>query len=434
MDHGYFQDMLSAYHDRSLTPEEMRMVEEHVAACAECRTQLEMLAKLARLIDEKADLAESDYWETAAQKIEQRLGFKEEPKVTDIRRSWTGLGWKLAAAAASVAALTFIALHEGDILDSADKRMQESPTASAPVTPEMAVTHRTDSSDQRVYEQDTPKPEDKEVRTEFSEPKKPARAVAGQGAIKENLVLTKETGADRRGKLDPSPSLDAEIESRSEPAPAPVVTVDELLEQVEGTVTNSSGEVFVHGGRAGEVDHVVDGIPGETRKPGDTVVSQATAGEKMEEERDLGQAISVTGQRDIIEKFEVSNQTVVTRESLETTGVTRSLDHWRLVRDSLQPHISTQPRKKQRSVEKSTWHTAQPAEAPPSPAPPDSTSTQPTHLERYLEACYHIALQTEDYSEFEAAVDILNEYAEGLNSKPRKLARRYLELLEDRSE
>ena len=170
MDHGYFQDKLSAYHDRSLTPEEMRMVEEHVAACAACRERLEMLAKLDRLIDEKADLAESDYWETAAQKIEQRLGFKEESKVIDVRRNWTGLGWKLAAAAASVAALTFIALHEGDILDSTEKRMQDSPTVSAPVTRDMAVTHKTDSSDQRVYEQDALMSEDKEVRTALVEP------------------------------------------------------------------------------------------------------------------------------------------------------------------------------------------------------------------------------------------------------------------------
>ncbi|MCK4372346.1 MAG: zf-HC2 domain-containing protein, partial [candidate division Zixibacteria bacterium] len=332
MDHGYFQDRLSAYHDRSLTPEEMRMVEEHVAACAECRKQLEMLAKLDRLIDEKADLAESDYWETAAQKTEQRLGFKKESKITIIRRSWTGLGWKLAAAAASVAALTFIALHEGDILDSTDKRMQESPTVSAPVMPDMAVTHRADSSDQLSYHQDTPMPEDKEVRTELSEPDKPERAAAGQGAMKDDLVSKKGTAAkDKREKVYPSPSLDAEIEPGSEPAPASVETVDELLEQVEGTVTNSFGEVFVRGGRAGQVDYIVDSIPSETRRPGDTGLSLTAAGEAMEETRDLGQAISVTGQQDIIEKYKVSNQTVGTHESFETTDDARSLDHWRMV-------------------------------------------------------------------------------------------------------
>ena len=408
------------------------MVEEHVAACAECRKQLEMLAKLDRLIDEKADLAESDYWETAAQKTEQRLGFKKESKITIIRRSWTGLGWKLAAAAASVAALTFIALHEGDILDSTDKRMQESPTVSAPVMPDMAVTHRADSSDQLSYHQDTPMPEDKEVRTELSEPDKPERAAAGQGAMKDDLVSKKGTAAkDKREKVYPSPSLDAEIEPGSEPAPASVETVDELLEQVEGTVTNSFGEVFVRGGRAGQVDYIVDSIPSETRRPGDTGLSLTAAGEAMEETRDLGQAISVTGQQDIIEKYKVSNQTVGTHESFETTGEATSLDHWRMVRDSLRPQISTRTLKKQLSAEKSTWRAAQPAEAPPSPAPADSTSTQPTHLERYLEACYQIALQTEDESEYNEAVVVLTEYAEREDSPSQKLARRYLKLLED---
>ncbi len=395
MDHGYFQDKLSAYHDRSLTPEEMRMVEEHVAACAACRERLEMLAKLDRLIDEKADLAESDYWETAAQKIEQRLGFKEESKVIDVRRNWTGLGWKLAAAAASVAALTFIALHEGDILDSADQRMQESPTVSAPVARDMPVTHKTDTSDQRVYEQDALMPEDKEVRT---------------------------------APVVPTPALVTEEPAGAMDAQAQPETVDELLEQVAGTVTNASGEIFIRGGRAGEVDYIVDGVP--TKDTAEVIVDVGKT-PLVRVPSDIGKTISVGAERDVIDKFEVSNQISVTHESLETTDDARSLDHWRMVRDSLQPQISTQLRKKQHSVEKSTWRAAQPAETPPSPAPPDSTSTQPTHLERYLEACYQIALQTEDESEYDDAVAVLTEYTEREDSSSQKLAHHYLKLLED---
>ncbi|HQL24347.1 MAG TPA: carboxypeptidase-like regulatory domain-containing protein, partial [candidate division Zixibacteria bacterium] len=41
----------------------------------------------------------------------------------------------------------------------------------------------------------------------------------------------------------------------------PVTTVDELLTQVAGVVTNSQGEVFIRGGRAGEVSYIVDGVP-----------------------------------------------------------------------------------------------------------------------------------------------------------------------------
>jgi outer membrane receptor protein involved in Fe transport len=41
----------------------------------------------------------------------------------------------------------------------------------------------------------------------------------------------------------------------------PVQTVDNLLEQVAGVQTNAEGEVFVRGGRAGEVAYIVDGVP-----------------------------------------------------------------------------------------------------------------------------------------------------------------------------
>lgn len=41
----------------------------------------------------------------------------------------------------------------------------------------------------------------------------------------------------------------------------PVTTVDQLLTQVSGVVTNNEGEVFVRGGRAFEVGYLVDGVP-----------------------------------------------------------------------------------------------------------------------------------------------------------------------------
>ena len=42
---------------------------------------------------------------------------------------------------------------------------------------------------------------------------------------------------------------------------APVTTVDDLLTQVAGVVTNTQGEIFIRGGRAGEVSYIVDGVP-----------------------------------------------------------------------------------------------------------------------------------------------------------------------------
>lgn len=41
----------------------------------------------------------------------------------------------------------------------------------------------------------------------------------------------------------------------------PVTTVDKLLSQVAGVVTGAEGEIFIRGGRAGEVAYIVDGVP-----------------------------------------------------------------------------------------------------------------------------------------------------------------------------
>ncbi len=49
--------------------------------------------------------------------------------------------------------------------------------------------------------------------------------------------------------------------TREEIETAPVTTVDDLLTQVAGVVTNTQGEVFIRGGRAGEVSYIVDGVP-----------------------------------------------------------------------------------------------------------------------------------------------------------------------------
>jgi len=40
----------------------------------------------------------------------------------------------------------------------------------------------------------------------------------------------------------------------------PVTTVDELLSQVAGVVTSRDGDIFIRGGRAGEVSYIVDGV------------------------------------------------------------------------------------------------------------------------------------------------------------------------------
>ncbi len=123
MDHGYFRDRLSAYLDQELTPEETKAIADHLEECADCREQLAKLGELERLVQEHSGLDGDDYFEKAAQKIEQRLG-ATHTAVTDIFAGsagrFKGLWWKVTSVAASAAILVFIGLHQDDIFGPGD--------------------------------------------------------------------------------------------------------------------------------------------------------------------------------------------------------------------------------------------------------------------------------------------------------------------------
>ncbi|MCM2272476.1 MAG: zf-HC2 domain-containing protein [candidate division Zixibacteria bacterium] len=118
MDHSYFRDKVSAYHDRELPAQELEMLREHIASCAECSQLLAEYERLDALVAAKIELQGSDeFWERSAQKIEERLGFIEKTEVTPISKpSWDrSMVWKMTAVAASVAIMFFIGLNKDDI-------------------------------------------------------------------------------------------------------------------------------------------------------------------------------------------------------------------------------------------------------------------------------------------------------------------------------
>jgi len=118
MDHAYFIEKISAYFDRDLDPYELRVVEEHLETCQECRELFKKLEKLDTFVEENSSLTDDEYWERSARKIEAALDLEASSETTDIRpKSWKSLGWKLTAVAASFAALAFIGLHETELYD-----------------------------------------------------------------------------------------------------------------------------------------------------------------------------------------------------------------------------------------------------------------------------------------------------------------------------
>lgn len=116
MDDAYYRDRLSAYADNQLPLDERQAVDEHLKQNAESRRMLEEIMRFKQFADEHGGLDETDYFEQNARAIEQRLGLVADTPITDIGKPrFSGLGWKIAAAAASIAVLTFIGLNSDDI-------------------------------------------------------------------------------------------------------------------------------------------------------------------------------------------------------------------------------------------------------------------------------------------------------------------------------
>ncbi len=82
--------------------------------------------------------------------------------------------------------------------------------------------------------------------------------MAAKGATDINKTITVEGTQDI---LDRFVTDSRVVISQEAIRQRPVLTVDNLLEQVAGVRTTAEGEVFVRGGRAGEVAYIVDGVP-----------------------------------------------------------------------------------------------------------------------------------------------------------------------------
>jgi len=119
MDHKYFQSRLSAFADGELPADEQTRVAEHLEQCQDCARRVDELQRLEELTERESKLDDSDYWETAAQRIEAKLDRSATP-ITDLSKgpvkSKSSLWWKLPAIAASVVLVGYIGLHQSDIL------------------------------------------------------------------------------------------------------------------------------------------------------------------------------------------------------------------------------------------------------------------------------------------------------------------------------
>jgi len=314
MEHSYFKDRISAFLDGELPPYEEQVVGEHLAGCEECQQIKAELEKIDSLVEKYSDLDDDEYWEKSAQKIEDAIGISET-QIEDItpgkKSNYKGLGWKLATVAASIAVLTFIGLHEKDIF----KEIDTVPTMQAPSISLPPTESR--EKDDLVFDDE----------------------VMEESAIKKAAPVGKTEGIDNK-ELEkpkigmPTPVVDEYLKPDTEKETVvdkgdSITSIDDLLSQTAGVVTNTQGEVFIRGGRAGEVDYIVDGVPeSEVEEAehkdtdmgdGSTVVDIQMAPKTT----DLDKTISVTSKQDQLKVYETANQTTITREDIESDSARR---------------------------------------------------------------------------------------------------------------
>ena len=273
MEHSFFKDRLSAYFDNELPPQEKQVVEQHLRDCVECRAELTKLRQLEDAVNRHAGLADTDYWEKSAQKIESRLGFEQQTVITPVGRKWSGrgVGWKALAAAASIAVLAYVGINSDKILKREQLEPSQSPspsvqtikpsvTDSIPRDVEVNLPPASDHKDKQTTAREkavSSEQVESKLSAETKEPglpKSPPVVEPEQIRRRDDINLTQrrsqETAAGSSTKSEPRIITDAVPEQRAAKAPAaptlPIAdSVSSLTEQFVDVAEEESKEVAI---------------------------------------------------------------------------------------------------------------------------------------------------------------------------------------------
>lgn len=228
MEHDYVKDLLSAYFDQELTPEQTALAAGHLQTCQDCRAELEKLGQLERLVKEKSGLSEdSDYWEKAAQKIEARLD--SETLVTEIspksKRQSSGPGWRWVAVAASVVFLTWVGINRDLLLPVEEEGQTEIPSVKEKPT-QLQMESETESEPAGRTD------DDKEAATSSDERKSELRQVPSQG---DRATETAREEAVNNSPVTDVQSVPTPRKKAPPPPPSPSGEIDEAILRRSGT-------------------------------------------------------------------------------------------------------------------------------------------------------------------------------------------------------
>ena len=217
MDEQRLREMLSAWFDGELSPQEMKLVEAYIERSEEARQIVAGLEALKKLSDESVLNPQSDYWERSAARIEATLGDVPRTKITPVKRSaWSEWGVKAISLAASVVLLTYLGFHSEEILD---QMWAEPPVKTS--TREIVDGEKSS----QIIDQDS-------AAQELKEETEPVSV----GQPEAQSLLPKPVAEEARQKLEPSAELGLET-------PPKAVTIDQEVEQTYEAALES-GEVL----------------------------------------------------------------------------------------------------------------------------------------------------------------------------------------------
>jgi len=424
MDHRYYQERLSAFADSELRPDEHARVADHLNGCVECRRRLQELRNLARLVDRDSSLAESDYWEEAAGRIEQRID-SAGSGVTDVaeerRRRKLGWWWKVPAIAASVLIVGYIGLHESDIIRD-DVMIPPAERTAPGVHPEAGRVGTPDESelplvegkeaDQEVWSEPqpviaSPMPTESDVPLKTRAADKDAAAEAQMKVpVEERILLRRERPATTVPDIVPPPEIDAAGEQRVVTGEKSEIDQQETKAGIPApTVTEEQSEAQVVDHLALKREDYDDNYKSRPRRKASASLADTSA-ITVHSAEELEQVLDY-------ELAEVSDDSV--------------LDYWRERRDSLLDFSDA--REKKRSLFKPDA-VAGYAQSPLIERS-DSAGTRADQTEyRLMEAWFHICKLSADPVETSKGVEFLRTVAADKHSPNRKEAAAYLELIE----
>ncbi|HOP07652.1 MAG TPA: zf-HC2 domain-containing protein [candidate division Zixibacteria bacterium] len=423
MNHEYYRDRVSAYHDQDLTPEETRMMQEHLESCEECRALLKQFEKLDQLVEAHSGLDGDDYWEQAAQKIDRAIaGESDATEVTDIRPAHHGLFWKITAVAASVAVLTFIGLNRNKLFEQ-QETIQEQPSEV------LSIPHQPQTDDNL--------PAMDEGRATVEEP--------------ETIV-----GDWDEAEETPAPAI-AETLEQSVDSKASITTEEQLQEKPEavGIILTADAIKTQPVKKTAPEKAEIEKSAKAPLPPQGNSDSEKDKEEKSSNREEIGHSIKVTSRADVIDKFQVTNQVVRTNpitdvDSLLDSGASIRRERMKVVQDSIRDSIQTELNCLREKRDGLLAQVQQGGQLPGGAAKAlgsetaDSKQSAPTMAAgeavltadsiqqlqlNLLETWYQISLITPDSTEFHQAVDYLNVATNHHSKEVREQAGEYLQIL-----